>query len=51
MAQWSVGHSRNKTGNKNFPGSEQKSKHNLPEHMGHSKGSPKRKVYNHECIY
>jgi hypothetical protein len=22
-----------------------------PEPMGHSKGSPKRKVYSHECIY
>jgi hypothetical protein len=26
-------------------------KHNLPEPMGHIKGSPKRKVYSHECIY
>jgi hypothetical protein len=24
---------------------------NLPEPIGHSKGSPKRKVYSHECIY
>jgi hypothetical protein len=25
---------------------------NIPDKpMGHSKGSPKRKVYNHECIY
>jgi hypothetical protein len=27
-----------------------KMKHNLPEPVGHSKGSPKRKVYSHECI-
>jgi hypothetical protein len=26
-------------------------KYNLPEPMGHSKGSPERKVYSHECIY
>jgi hypothetical protein len=26
-------------------------KHNLPEPMGHSKGSPERKVYSTECIY
>jgi hypothetical protein len=25
--------------------------HNLPEPMGHSKGSPERKVYSHEGIY
>jgi hypothetical protein len=24
---------------------------NTPEPMGHSKGSPERKVYSHECIY
>jgi endonuclease/exonuclease/phosphatase (EEP) superfamily protein YafD len=28
-----------------------KMKTNLSEPMGHSKGSPKRKVYSHECIY
>jgi hypothetical protein len=26
-------------------------KHNLLEPVGYSKGSPKRKVYSHECIY
>jgi hypothetical protein len=24
---------------------------NMTYNMGHSKGSPKRKVYSHECIY
>jgi hypothetical protein len=27
-----------------------KMKHNLSEPMGHSKGSPKRKVHSQECI-
>jgi hypothetical protein len=46
-----LGHSRNNRGNKKVPGSSWKSKHNLSEPMGHNKGSPKRKVYSHECIY
>jgi hypothetical protein len=28
-----------------------KRRHNLPETVGHSKGSFKRKVYSHECTY
>jgi hypothetical protein len=28
-----------------------KMKTNLPEPMGHSKESPKKKVYSHECIH
>jgi hypothetical protein len=42
MAQPSMGHRRNKGGNKKVPGILWKWKHNLSEPMGHSKGSPKR---------
>jgi hypothetical protein len=34
-----------------FPGSLWKWKYHLPKLMGHSKGSPKRKVYIHKCKY
>jgi hypothetical protein len=36
---------------KSFLGVNENEKHNLLEPMGHSKGSPERKVYSCECIY
>jgi hypothetical protein len=35
---------------KKVPEIEWKWKHDISEPMGHSKGSPMRKVYSHECI-
>jgi hypothetical protein len=45
-----VGHRRNR-GNQKFLKANKKWKYNQPEPMGHSKGSPMRKVYCHESIY
>jgi hypothetical protein len=36
---------------KSFLEADENEKHHLPESMGHSKGSPKRKVNSHDCIY
>jgi hypothetical protein len=50
IAQQSVGNRRNKGVNRKSLEFND-SKKNLSEPMGHSKGSPKRKVYSHKCMY
>jgi hypothetical protein len=48
---WSVDHPRNKGKNKKIPRVKWKWKHNLPEPLGHSKGSAKRKICSYECLH